>query len=214
MNGENLHEKDVDESCQESEPETIVEDNDKCLKLHLREKKIIDFRDKFYLAPLTTVENLPFLRVCKVLGVDVTCGEMAMCTNLLQKKFVHGQASEWALLRRHSSEDFFGVQICGTFPDIVTKTVELIEEHCTVDFVDINMGCPIDIFVKTDANEKRGPGFLDSCLYTCDYQPWIFTEIKEQRHWDISSGERFNILKDYVRFGLEHWGSDSKAATT
>lgn len=41
-------------------------------------------------------------------------------------------------------------------------------------------------------------------------QPWIFTEIKEQRHWDITSGERFNILKDFVSFGLEHWGSDSK----
>lgn len=41
-------------------------------------------------------------------------------------------------------------------------------------------------------------------------QPWIFTEIKEQRHWDISSGERFNILKDFVCFGLQHWGSDSK----
>ena len=41
-------------------------------------------------------------------------------------------------------------------------------------------------------------------------QPWIFTEIKEQRHWDITSGERLNILKDFVRFGLQHWGSDTK----
>ncbi|KAF2355471.1 tRNA-dihydrouridine synthase, partial [Trinorchestia longiramus] len=41
-------------------------------------------------------------------------------------------------------------------------------------------------------------------------KPWIFTEIKEQRHWDISSSERFQILKEFVNNGFEHWGSDSE----
>ncbi|KAK2996868.1 hypothetical protein RJ639_024853 [Escallonia herrerae] len=316
-NGTSLQKKSVEKSCSQSELVTVTDnvltETESSMKLHPREKKLIDFREKLYLAPLTTVGNLPFRRVCKVLGADVTCGEMAMCTNLLQ-----GQASEWALLRRHSSEDLFGVQICGAYPDTVARTVELIEQECTFDFIDINMGCPIDIVVNKgggsalltkpmrmknviqvasgttdkpitvkvrtgyfegrnridslitdigqwgasavtihgrsrqqryskladweyiyqcarkvpDALDVLGNGdvfsYLDwnkhksDCpkLSTCMIargalvKPWIFTEIKEQRHWDISSGERLNIFKDYVHFGLQHWGSDAKGVET
>ncbi|KAG6549561.1 hypothetical protein Mapa_008943 [Marchantia paleacea] len=279
-------------------------------KLNTREKKLIDFRDKLYLAPLTTVGNLPFRRVCKSLGADITCGEMAMCRNLLQ-----GASSEWALLRRHSSEDIFGVQICGGFPDHVARTAEMIERECEVDFIDINMGCPIDLVVNNGAGSclltkpqrleqivratagvmehpltlKLRMGYYEgrNCAHTFmpdlyewgvsavtihgrtrqqrysklanwDYvgdcvnaatdklqvigngdimaytdwdehlrtpgsklstcmiargalmKPWIFTEIKESRHWDISSSERLDILRQYVNAGLAHWGSDAK----
>lgn len=86
---------------------------------------------------------MPFRRVCKEFGVDITCGEMALAANLLR-----GQQSEWALTKRHKSEDIFGIQICGSKVDQVTKACEVLNKEADVDFIDLNMGCPIDLVFK------------------------------------------------------------------
>ncbi|XP_027707084.1 tRNA-dihydrouridine(47) synthase [NAD(P)(+)]-like isoform X3 [Vombatus ursinus] len=199
----------------------------------------------------------------------------------------------------------------GAFPDTMTKCAELLNRTVEVDFVDINVGCPIDLVykkgggcalmnrsnkfeqivrgmnqvldvpltvkIRTGVQEKvnlahrllpelREWGVALATLhgrsreqrYTkgADWQyiqhcvdvaspmplfgngdilsyedanralqtgvsgimiargalikPWLFTEIKEQRHWDISSGERLDILRDFTSYGLEHWGSDTQ----
>uniref|UniRef100_A0A8C3KX26 tRNA-dihydrouridine(47) synthase [NAD(P)(+)] n=1 Tax=Chrysolophus pictus TaxID=9089 RepID=A0A8C3KX26_CHRPC len=276
------------------------------VKLRPCEKKKLEIQGKLYLAPLTTCGNLPFRRICKRFGADVTCGEMAVCTNLLQ-----GQSSEWALLKRHHTEDIFGVQLEGAFPDTMTKCAELLNQTIDVDFVDINVGCPIDLVykkgggcalmtrsnkfeqivrgmnsvldvpltvkIRTGVQEKINVAhkiipkirewgasmvtlhgrsreqrytrvadwdYIAECAKIASpmplfgngdilsyedanqamqtgvsgimiargalIKPWLFTEIKEQRHWDISSSERFDILKDFTNYGLEHWGSDTQ----
>lgn len=210
----------------------------------------------------------------------------------------------------------FGVQLVGGNPQILAKATKLINEHLEVDFVDLNLGCPIDLIcrqgagsslmlrsnrlnqvitsmsraskvpitlkIRTGLNDKKPTAdqlinsvssqftdgrvglisihgrskearyskdanwdYIRQCAQITDkipifgngdifsykdyedvmnyegskvagvmigrgalIKPWIFTEIKERRYWDISSKERLDIYKKYVNYGLEHFGSD------
>lgn len=66
---------------------------------------------------------------------------MALATSILS-----GDKGEWALTKRHRSEKEFGIQVCGSKPQQLVTAAEAIVQQCdSVDFVDVNLGCPIDL---------------------------------------------------------------------
>ncbi|KAG7571455.1 hypothetical protein FFLO_00638 [Filobasidium floriforme] len=131
------------------------------------EKRRLDWRGKTYLAPLTTVGNLPFRRLCVDYGADITCGEMAMGNAI-----VNGAKQEWSLTRRHPSEKNFGIQLCGGKQGYMVPAAEIVKEYCNdregsgLDFVDINLGCPIDLVFQRGAGSALfdRPGQLGKIL--------------------------------------------------
>ena len=94
------------------------------------EKKRLDFAGKLWMAPLTTVGNLPFRRLAVEYGCDITTSEMG-----LAQEFLSGNANEWSLVRRHPSEKIFGVQICGAKPQVLVPAAEAIAKNCEIDFL-------------------------------------------------------------------------------
>ncbi|KAG2130122.1 hypothetical protein BD769DRAFT_1627940 [Suillus cothurnatus] len=294
--------------------------------IRVQEKRRLNWSGKSYLAPLTTVGNLPFRRLCTTLGADITCGEMGLATS-----FLTASASEFSLVRRHPSESIFGIQLAGNKPSTLVATAEVLGREFGdaggIDFVDVNCGCPIDLVFKSgsgsallDAPAKLGKivtgmsrtlgeipvtiklrtGVKDGrnnahkimpraatewgigcitlhgrtrqqrytkladweyikqcveavrakeadeglspipifgggdCFSSHDYwtnvsstgvdgvmigrgaliKPWIFTEVKEHREWDISSRERLQLIGKFTEFGLSHFGTDTTGVNT
>ena len=114
------------------------------------------FAGKVWLAPLTFGGNLPFRRLCVELGAEVTVSEMAVV-----KKLLKDRNSEFALLRSHQSEPFFGVQLADRHPDSLAEGARIAEAK-GARFVDLNCGCPIDQMTRRGlgASLLQKPGRL------------------------------------------------------
>ncbi|XP_042335823.1 tRNA-dihydrouridine(47) synthase [NAD(P)(+)]-like isoform X2 [Sceloporus undulatus] len=249
-------------------PAGVLTDED-LIRLRPCEKKKLDLQGKLYLSPLTKCGFLPFRRICKRFGADITCGEMLPC--ILSPDQMPGATT---YLHRHETEDFFGIQggdsgekslinNPGLFENIVRGLDYVLDVPVTVklktginntsrlahtlipklrdwgvsmvtlhgrsseglyqnladweyigECAKLSAPMPLfgngDIFSFEDATRAMEIGVSGITIARAALiKPWIFTEIKERRHWDISARERLDMLKDFTDFGLEYWGSDN-----
>ena len=94
------------------------------------------------MAPMTKGSNLPYRQLCVELGARVLVSEMVVARRLKQRR-----RGEFALIRRAPDEPCFGVQLAGNQPEEMAWAAALAEAR-GADFVDLNLGCPIDHFTR------------------------------------------------------------------
>jgi tRNA-dihydrouridine synthase 3 len=99
---------------------------------------------------MTKGSNLPYRQLCIELGARVLVSEMVVARRLKQKR-----RGEFALIRRAPGEPCFGVQLAGNRPDEVAWAAALVEAR-GADFVDLNLGCPIDHFTRMGLGAALG----------------------------------------------------------
>ena len=102
------------------------------------------------MAPMTKGSNLPYRRLCVELGARVTMSEMTVARRLTQDR-----RNEFALIRRATDEQCFGVQLAGNKPEEMAWAAALVASR-GADFVDVNLGCPIDYFTSKGLGAALG----------------------------------------------------------
>src|SRR6185436_15907880 len=102
------------------------------------------------MSPMTKGSNLPYRRLCIELGARVLVSEMVVARRLKQRR-----QSEFALIRRAPQEPCFGVQLAGNKPEEMAWAAALVEAR-GADFVDLNLGCPIDHFTRMGLGAALG----------------------------------------------------------
>ncbi|MGE3844075.1 MAG: tRNA-dihydrouridine synthase family protein [Vicinamibacterales bacterium] len=102
------------------------------------------------MAPMTKGSNLPYRQLAVELGARVLVSEMAVARRLKQRR-----RGEFALIRRFEGEPCFGVQLAGNSPDEMAWAAALVASR-GADFVDVNLGCPIDQFTRKGLGAALG----------------------------------------------------------
>lgn len=113
-------------------------------------KTLINFDEgPLALAPLAGFTDLPFRRVVKQFGADVTFSEM-ISSNAL----VYQSKKTYKMLEKSPYETPYIVQIAGSDLNIIKEAVLILNDIEGIDGIDLNCGCPVPKVISQSAGSS------------------------------------------------------------
>lgn len=116
----------------------------------------IELSNRYILAPMAGVTDLPFRLLCKEQGAGLLCMEM-----ISAKALRYNNRNTKELLEIDPKEYPVSLQLFGSEPDIMAEQAKRIEA-LPFQILDINMGCPVPKVVKNGegATLMKNPGLV------------------------------------------------------
>jgi tRNA-dihydrouridine synthase B len=135
------------------------------------------------LAPMAGITDFPFRRICKEFGAGLVFSEMVSVEALIREhKRTHG------MLHTDPAERPVAFQIFGSKPSSMAEAAHIVSQG-EVDFLDINMGCPVPKILKSGAGAAllRNLGLAREIMSAVVQTSKVPVTVKIRLGWDAKS---------------------------
>lgn len=152
----------------------------------------LELDNKYILAPMAGVTDLPFRLLCKEQGCSLMYTEM-----ISAKGLYYGDKKTRSLIETLDKEKPIGIQIFGSDPKIMAKVVKEQINDMNFALVDINAGCPAPKIVKNGDGSAlmKNPKLLGEIVYAVAKESRIPVTVKIRSGWDDAHINAVEVAK-------------------
>jgi tRNA-dihydrouridine synthase B len=153
----------------------------------------------FVLAPMAGITDMPFRRLMKRMGAGCVISEFVSAHAVVNAPKRSGK-----YLSYHEEERPVGIQIFGDEDEILAEAAKIVE-GTGVDFVDINLGCPVPKVTKGGGGSAWlcRPVELGKMLQKIRGAVKVPVTIKIRTGWDAQSINASEIVRIAKNEGIE-----------
>lgn len=109
----------------------------------------VEIKNRIILAPMAGITNLAFRKIIKSFGAGLVYSEMVS-----DKAIIYGNKKTLEMLHVDDSEHPISMQVFGGDKESIVEAAKFIDKHSNCDIIDINMGCPVNKVLKSEAGSK------------------------------------------------------------
>ncbi|MBD7895508.1 tRNA dihydrouridine synthase DusB [Limosilactobacillus sp. Sa3CUN2] len=109
----------------------------------------VEIANQVVVAPMAGVTNSAFRVISKEFGAGYV-----VCEMISDRGIMYRNKKTLNMMDVDPSEHPMGIQIFGGTKETLVQAAKYVDEHTAADVIDINMGCPVNKVVKTDAGAR------------------------------------------------------------